>query len=155
MGSQKGGSLVLSGESLRLRRAAEISPALCCMCTWLFLFYATGVRVVAGPLWCLCTVCLGRLVLCQEDSLLCLALAFSALCALRAQLFCLFHIIFADILNIALRHKYSLDAALDINSPTNVSNAFYVYLLHIAVPGRQTENSEIREYKDDCCNNEE
>lgn len=62
------------------------------MCTWLLLFHATGVRVVAGPLWCLCTVCLGRLVLCQEDSLLCLALAFSPLCALREQLFCLVHI---------------------------------------------------------------
>lgn len=47
---------------------------------------------VAGPLWCLCTVRLGRPVLCQEDSLLCSALAFSPLCALQEQLFCLVHI---------------------------------------------------------------
>lgn len=91
MGSQKGIPGVEWG-SLRLHRAAEVSPARCCMCTWLSLFHVTGVCVAAGPLWCLCTVCLGRLVLCQQDSLLCLALAFSPLCTLREQLFCLVHI---------------------------------------------------------------
>lgn len=54
--------------SLRLHRAAETFPALCCMCTWLFLFHVAEMCVEAGPLLCLCTVCLGRLVLCQEDS---------------------------------------------------------------------------------------
>lgn len=91
MGSQKGIPGVERG-SLRLRPAAEVSPAVRCVCTWPFLFHVTAMRAVAGPLWCLCTVRLGRPVLCQEDSLLCSALAFFPLCALQEQLFCLVHI---------------------------------------------------------------
>lgn len=73
---QKGVPGVEQG-SLRLHRAAEIS-ALCCICTWFFLFYAAEMHVVAGPLLCSLHCVLRRLVLCPKDSLLCSAMAFSA-----------------------------------------------------------------------------
>lgn len=50
--------------SLRLCRAAEMSPALWCMYIQPLLFHPTEMHIVAGPLLSLCTVCLRRLIPC-------------------------------------------------------------------------------------------